>query len=506
MSRRDFDPAYAKLYGRDDARSAPLSAPQPASKSAPLSSSSSSSFSLEDLVARARGGGAARKADEPSLLAAATSGGSAYRRAGPSADAPSSRSRWLDDDAPFGKHSATASALPDDSAVPVGLKRGRVDDAATLGSAARPSGLSHASSSRSSEVALPKRSRYDDDDDHAAARDSRRNDVLPSASSRPAAAPRGRYASFDEAEADTAVREANSAARAAEAASRAPLRPRAASPSVGGRSDLVTHAFSRADAAAASHSGAARVDAEEEEEDAVLMRAAAELEDGEAAGGAGVSAARSSGATAAAISGSGAGGADSFAAPAVHCPLWHGCRSVDRVYKPLRKIDEGTYGVVFAARDKVTGERVALKKVKMGNVSANEGFPITALRETNVLLSLRHANIVRVREMVVGGGLDSVYMVMDYFPSDLKAYYLGMGGPAAAAAAAALPPAAGAGAMALPVATGPPFTQAEVKCLMQQLLRGVAHMHERWVIHRCVAIAGCSWLFAFFVLQSPALA
>lgn len=86
--------------------------------------------------------------------------------------------------------------------------------------------------------------------------------------------------------------------------------------------------------------------------------------------------------------------------------------------------------MVFAAQDLVTGERVALKKVKMGNVSANEGFPITALRETNVLLSLRHANIVRVREMVVGDRLDRVYMVMDYFPSDLKAYYLGMGGPA----------------------------------------------------------------------------
>lgn len=77
-------------------------------------------------------------------------------------------------------------------------------------------------------------------------------------------------------------------------------------------------------------------------------------------------------------------------------------------YKPLRKIDEGTYGVVFAAQDLETGERVALKKVKMGKISTNEGFPITALRETNVLLMLRHPNIIRVREMVVGRDIDKV--------------------------------------------------------------------------------------------------
>ena len=31
----------------------------------------------------------------------------------------------------------------------------------------------------------------------------------------------------------------------------------------------------------------------------------------------------------------------------------------------------------------------------------SEGFPITALRETNILLALNHENIVSVREMVV---------------------------------------------------------------------------------------------------------
>jgi cell division cycle 2-like protein len=130
-------------------------------------------------------------------------------------------------------------------------------------------------------------------------------------------------------------------------------------------------------------------------------------------------------------------------------------------YRPLGKIDEGTYGEVFAAVDKATGERVALKKVKMGTVSANEGFPITALRETNVLLALReayaHPNIVAVREMVVGSSLDKVYMVMELLEHDLKSVLAAM--PA-------------------------PLSTAEVKCLLQQLLSGVAHLHAAWVMHR----------------------
>lgn len=48
------------------------------------------------------------------------------------------------------------------------------------------------------------------------------------------------------------------------------------------------------------------------------------------------------------------------------------------------------------------------------------GFPQTALREVNVLLSLRHENIVSVREVVVGKKLDEIFMVMEFVEHDLK--------------------------------------------------------------------------------------
>lgn len=52
------------------------------------------------------------------------------------------------------------------------------------------------------------------------------------------------------------------------------------------------------------------------------------------------------------------------AAATEYNPLWFGCRSVDR-YEPLNRIDEGTYGVVFRAKDTETGQIWALKKVRL---------------------------------------------------------------------------------------------------------------------------------------------
>ncbi|KAK8516723.1 hypothetical protein V6N13_080828 [Hibiscus sabdariffa] len=134
--------------------------------------------------------------------------------------------------------------------------------------------------------------------------------------------------------------------------------------------------------------------------------------------------------------------------------MLQGCRSVDE-FERLNKIDEGTYGVVYRARDKKTGEIVALKKVKMEK--EREGFPLTSLREINILLSFHHPSIVDVKEVVVGSNLDSIFMVMEYMEHDLKGLMETM---------------------------KQPFSQSEVKCLMLQLLEGVKYLHDNWVLHR----------------------
>jgi cell division cycle 2-like len=75
--------------------------------------------------------------------------------------------------------------------------------------------------------------------------------------------------------------------------------------------------------------------------------------------------------------------------------MMQGCRRVDE-FKKLNRINEGTYGVVYRTRDNKSGKMVALKKVKMER--ERDGFPMSALREINVLLSLQHPCIVNVRK------------------------------------------------------------------------------------------------------------
>ncbi|KAK1734653.1 cyclin-dependent kinase [Skeletonema marinoi] len=120
--------------------------------------------------------------------------------------------------------------------------------------------------------------------------------------------------------------------------------------------------------------------------------------------------------------------------------------------KPISHLDEGTYGVVWKARDNATQEIVAIKQIKFDSDMTKEGFPISALREIGVLLSLSHESIVSVREMVVGSTPDKVFMVMDCFEMDLQA------------------------AMKKGPGASTPFAQSEVKYMMRQILSAMAHV------------------------------
>ena len=62
-------------------------------------------------------------------------------------------------------------------------------------------------------------------------------------------------------------------------------------------------------------------------------------------------------------------------------------------YQKLEKIGEGTYGVVYKAKDRVNENIVALKRIRLE--AEDEGIPSTAIREISLLKELRHPNIVR---------------------------------------------------------------------------------------------------------------
>ncbi|KAG7342931.1 serine/threonine protein kinase [Nitzschia inconspicua] len=144
----------------------------------------------------------------------------------------------------------------------------------------------------------------------------------------------------------------------------------------------------------------------------------------------------------------------------LHNPLLQGCRAVYDTYDRIARLSEGTYGIVWKAKDLVTKEIVALKQIKFDpQIQQQQGFPVTALREINVLLALSHENIVSVREMVVGSDVDKVFMVMEFFSLDLQEAVERRKYPNV-------------------------LRQAELKGVLQQILRGMEYMHSQWYMHR----------------------
>jgi serine/threonine protein kinase len=97
-------------------------------------------------------------------------------------------------------------------------------------------------------------------------------------------------------------------------------------------------------------------------------------------------------------------------------------------YQKIEKIGEGTYGVVYKARDRNTGQVVALKKIRLE--SEEEGVPSTAIREISVLKELQHVNVVRYwlvwllifRLLDVVHNDSKLYLVFEFLDLDLKRY------------------------------------------------------------------------------------
>ncbi|RLM59104.1 cyclin-dependent kinase B1-1 [Panicum miliaceum] len=92
-------------------------------------------------------------------------------------------------------------------------------------------------------------------------------------------------------------------------------------------------------------------------------------------------------------------------------------------YEKLEKVGEGTYGKVYKAQDKATGQLVALKKTRLE--MDEEGIPPTALREISLLNLLSHSiYVVRLLavEQAAKNGKPILYLVFEFLDTDLKKY------------------------------------------------------------------------------------
>ncbi|XP_053309239.1 cyclin-dependent kinase 12 [Spea bombifrons] len=139
-----------------------------------------------------------------------------------------------------------------------------------------------------------------------------------------------------------------------------------------------------------------------------------------------------------------------------------GKRCVDK-FDIIGIIGEGTYGQVYKAKDKDTGELVALKKVRLDN--EKEGFPITAIREIKILRQLIHRSVVNMKEIVTDkqDALDfkkdkgAFYLVFEYMDHDL---------------------------MGLLESGLVQFSEDHIKSFMKQLMEGLEYCHKKNFLHR----------------------
>nr|KAJ3419866.1 cyclin-dependent kinase 5 [Polyrhizophydium stewartii] len=119
----------------------------------------------------------------------------------------------------------------------------------------------------------------------------------------------------------------------------------------------------------------------------------------------------------------------------------------------IEKLGEGTYGIVYKAQNRETGDVVALKRIRLDN--EEEGVPCTAIREISLLKELKHPNIVRLYDVIHTE--KKLTLVFEYLDSDLKKFLDSNSGD-----------------------ISPPT----IKHLLHQILRGVAFCHEHRVLHR----------------------
>jgi len=124
-------------------------------------------------------------------------------------------------------------------------------------------------------------------------------------------------------------------------------------------------------------------------------------------------------------------------------------------YEKQGKLGEGTYGIVYKAVDKTTGETIALKKIRLFE---DEGIPGTAIREISLLKELSHKNIVTLHDVVTSG--KQVFLVFEFLDNDLKQY------------------------LDLKKKKHEPLDPLLIKSYMYQIVKGIAFCHCHRVLHR----------------------
>mmetsp|Transcript_67340 Transcript_67340/g.186349 ORF Transcript_67340/g.186349 Transcript_67340/m.186349 type:complete len:348 (+) Transcript_67340:41-1084(+) len=134
-----------------------------------------------------------------------------------------------------------------------------------------------------------------------------------------------------------------------------------------------------------------------------------------------------------------------------------GVEDWDRRYERLGMIGHGNFGVVFQARNRETGELVAVKWQQFGE--HYDSIPSYLLREISLLRVFEHPNVVKLLDVQFSEGGGDCFLAFEYVDMDLSRVLAGYKG-----------------SEQLPMP--------QVESYSQQLLNGIHACHLRLIIHR----------------------
>ncbi|PWN52827.1 putative KIN28-cyclin-dependent ser/thr protein kinase [Violaceomyces palustris] len=130
--------------------------------------------------------------------------------------------------------------------------------------------------------------------------------------------------------------------------------------------------------------------------------------------------------------------------------------AIRNTYAKIEKVGEGTYASVFLAKNVKTGQKVAIKKIKV--VSNANGMDMTAIREVKFLAELKHCNVIQMLDVFSSGSANpSLNLVLEFLDTNLEA---------------------------LIKDRDLIFTSADIKSWMAMLCRGLEYCHRHWCLHR----------------------
>ena len=131
--------------------------------------------------------------------------------------------------------------------------------------------------------------------------------------------------------------------------------------------------------------------------------------------------------------------------------------SLDKRYEVLESLGSGAYGVVVSARDQVTGELVAIKKID--KTFQHEAYAKRTLRELKVLRLLDNETLLKIISIQLPSSkedFDEIYMVCERMDTDLS--YI--------------------------IKSPQGLSLEHVQLFIYQILRGLNYMHSAGILHR----------------------